>query len=458
MENPFVRYRGMIAGSNSMEREQAEPSGKSINGEIDYSTPPRKQRRALGNMFFATDKLLLKKMLRAIGNPPVQVELWNGRTISNHNGNEVARILIHDRGALLKVIADPELCFGEMYSAQRIDVQGNFLDFLEAAYRVWPLRSQEKFGKRLLAPFYGAHRNTLNGSRRNIHHHYDIGNDFYKLWLDERMLYTCAYFPTPDTSLEDAQLAKMDHVCRKLRLRPGDKVVEAGCGWGALALHMGKHYGAKVTAYNISTEQISFARQRAQAEGLAGQVEFIEDDYRNVSGEFDVFASVGMLEHVGTDHYQELGAVIDRTLKDDGRGLIHSIGLNYPRPMDAWTERHIFPGANPPSLAQMMQVFEPFDFSVLDVENLRLHYAKTLEHWLQRYENNIDHVTKMFDPAFVRAWRLYLAGSVTAFRNGGMQLFQVSFARAGNNQIPWTRQYLYDSRHTVSPATSDGKL
>lgn len=444
-----------------MRHEQTEPSGKSISGGINYPAPAgepaSEQRRMLGNMVFATDKLLLTKMLRAIGDPPVQLVLWNGQAISNHKGNEVARIIIRDRGALLNLIADPELCFGEMYSAQRIDVQGSLLDFLEAAYRAFPLRNQEKIGKRLLAPFYDARRNTLNGSRRNIHHHYDIGNDFYKLWLDERMLYTCAYFPNPYISLEDAQLAKMDHVCRKLRLQPGDKVVEAGCGWGALALHMAKHYGVKVTAYNISSEQIIFARQRAQAEGLDVQVEFIEDDYRNVSGKFDVFVSVGMLEHVGTDHYQELGAVIDRTLKDNGRGLIHSIGLNYPRPMDAWTERHIFPGANPPSLAQMMQIFEPFDFSVLDVENLRLHYAKTLEHWLQRYENNVDRVTEMFDPAFVRAWRLYLAGSFTAFKMGGMQLFQVSFARAGNNHIPWTRRYLYEAQ-TISSETSGGIL
>jgi cyclopropane-fatty-acyl-phospholipid synthase len=440
-----------------MRRGQTEPSGKSIGGEINFPMPQEKRRRTLGNMFFATDKLLLTKMLRAIGDPPVGLELWNGQMVSNHKGNEIARILIHDRGALLNLIADPELCFGEMYSDQRIDVQGNLLDFLETAYRAWPLRSQDKFGKKLLAPFYDARRNTLNGSRRNIRHHYDIGNDFYKLWLDERMVYTCAYFPEPNASLEDAQLAKMDHVCRKLRLQPGDKVVEAGCGWGALALHMARHYGAKVTAYNISSEQIVFARQRAQAEGLDGQVEFIEDDYRNVRGECDVFVSIGMLEHVGTDHYQELGAVIDRTLRNDGRGLIHTIGLNYPRPMDAWTERHIFPGASPPSLAQMMQIFEPYDFSVLDVENLRLHYAKTLEHWLQRYENNIDRVTGMFDTTFVRAWRLYLAGSLTAFKMGGMQLFQVSFARAGNNQIPWTRQYLYESQLPAS-GTSDGKL
>lgn len=308
-----------------------------------------------------------------------------------------------------------------------------------------------------MAPLIDIRNNTITGSRHNIQHHYDIGNDFYKLWLDERMLYTCAYFPHPGASLEVAQIAKMDHVCRKLDLRPGDKVVEAGCGWGALAMHMAKHYGVTVRAYNISHEQIAHARERAHAEGLDGKVEFIEDDYRNVKGQFDAFVSVGMLEHVGTDHYRELGDVIDRSLKDDGRGLIHTIGLNYPRPMDAWAERHIFPGANPPSLAQMMQIFEPYDFSVLNVESLRLHYAKTLEHWLQRYEDNVEHVSRMFDEQFVLAWRLYLAGSLTSFKTGNMQLFQVTFSRAGNNQIPWTRRYLYEPEYQ-STGETDGDM
>jgi cyclopropane-fatty-acyl-phospholipid synthase len=440
-----------------MRQEQVEPSNKPVGSSIGYISSTQEQGQTFGSMFFAPEKLLLSRMMRAIGDPPLQIVLWNGQKISPHDGNSVAQVFIRDRGALLKLVTDPELNFGEMYAAQRIEVRGNLLDFLDVVYRAWPLRSKGRIGKMLLAPLNEARRNTLSGSRRNIQHHYDIGNDFYRLWLDEKMLYTCAYFPDQSSSLEDAQLAKMDHVCRKLRLQPGERVIEAGCGWGALARHMARHYGVTVQAYNISREQISFARERAQAEGLAGKVEYIEDDYRNVQGKFDAFVSVGMLEHVGTENYAALGEVIDRCLKGNGRGLIHSIGLNFPRPMDAWTERHIFPGANPPSLAQMMLIFEPYDFTVLDVENLRLHYARTLEHWLQRYEDNIDQVTEMFDSEFARAWRLYLAGSLTAFKNGGMQLFQVAFTRSGNNQIPLTRQYLYEPQHAPS-GEDHGKL
>jgi cyclopropane-fatty-acyl-phospholipid synthase len=432
-----------------MRQEQTEPSSKPISGGFDYLEPPKEQHLSLVKKFFAMERFLLAKVMRAFGDPPVHIVLWNGLEIPSNSGCSVARILIHDRDALFKLFVNHELYFGELYSAKRIEVQGNLLDFLEAVFKVWPLPTQDKTIDRLLAPFFDIRNNTITGSQRNIHHHYDIGNDFYRFWLDERMLYTCAYFPDANSSLEDAQFAKMDHVCRKLRLRPGDTVVEAGCGWGALALHMAKHYGVTVQAYNISKEQLSHARERAHADGLDGKVEFIEDDYRNIRGKFDAFVSVGMLEHVGMEHYRELGKVIDRALKDGGRGLIHTIGLNYPRPMDAWAERHIFPGACPPTLAQMMQIFEPLDFSVLDVENLRLHYAKTLEHWLRRFEDNVGHVTKMFDEQFVMAWRLYLAGSLTSFKTGKMQLFQVTFSRASNNQIPWTRQYLHEPNSTI---------
>lgn len=441
---------------NNMGQDQFEPSNQLITEESVCLPDRNGARQNFRGMLFTAEKLLLRSVMNAFGNPPVHVVLWDGLEIPNTNGNAVAQVLLRDRGVLLKLIADPGLNFAELYSAQRIDVIGDLLEFLEAVYQVWPVSNHGKIRK-LLAPFVGLQRNTFSKARSNVSHHYDIGNDFYKLWLDERMLYTCAYFPSPDLTLEDAQLAKMDHVCRKLRLKPGETVVEAGCGWGALSLHMAKHYGVKVKAYNISKEQLAFARERADKEGMNDQVEFIEDDYRNVRGKYDAFVSVGMLEHIGVDHFQELGAVIDRCLKAEGRGLIHSIGMNYPRPIDAWAERYIFPGAGPPSLGQLMQIFEPFDFSVLDVENLRLHYAKTLEHWLRRYENNADQVLEMFDQEFVRAWRLYLAGSVATFKTGDMQLFQVVFTRAGNNQIPWTRQALYEPQSSGIGGTV-GKL
>jgi cyclopropane-fatty-acyl-phospholipid synthase len=428
-----------------MSQERIEADVKAANGGAGRGERESEPRLALGSRVFSAEKLLLARMMESLGNPPLELELWDGQVIETQGNPPVARVLIRDRGALLKLIANPELGFGEMYTADRIGVQGNLVDCLEAIYRALPRTEPGQIGQMLLAPFNAPLRNTLPRARRNIHHHYDIGNDFYKLWLDRDMVYTCAYFPSQTMSLEEAQAAKLDYVCRKLRLAPGETVLETGCGWGALALHMAKHYGATVKAYNISEEQIAYARERARAEGLDGRVQFIEDDYRNADGEFDAFVSVGMLEHVGTDQYEALGTVIDRSLKGAGRGLIHSIGRDRPSPMTPWIERNIFPGACPPSLSQMMQLFEPFGFSVLDVENLRLHYAKTLEHWFERYEANIERVTQMFDPAFVRAWRLYLAGSLAAFRSGDMQLFQVSFSRSGHNRIPWTRQYLYAS-------------
>ncbi len=300
---------------------------------------------------------------------------------------------------------------------------------------------------KLFPALSGYHRrsNSLRGSRKNIHHHYDIGNDFYSLWLDKAaMQYTCAYFPNPDMTLEQAQIAKLHHVCRKLQLKPGQSVVEAGCGWGGLACFMAKEYGVNVTAYNISHEQVAYARSRAEQQGLADKVTFVEDDYRTINGEYDVFVSVGMLEHVGIDNYKALGRLIDRCLKENGVGLIHTIGRNKPALMNAWIEARIFPGGCPPSPGQMMDIFEPYSFSILDVENLRMHYAKTLEHWLHRFEENIDTVTGMYDGVFARAWRLYLSGSIAAFTAGSLQLFQVLFTRQRNNDLPWSRVHLYD--------------
>jgi cyclopropane-fatty-acyl-phospholipid synthase len=404
--------------------------------------PHRYGNEQTGSKASGIDLRLAAAFLKAIGRPPLRLVLWDGKEIASPSPTEVTMV-IHDRSSLWRLFTNPLLHFGDDYCSGRIEIEGGLVAFLETVYR--SMARTPRFRQRSDPTAYRRNQprlNSLSGSRQNIHHHYDIGNSFYQLWLDAEMLYTCAYFPDQAASLEEAQIAKMDLVCRKLRLQAGQTVVEAGCGWGSLARHMAGRYGVTVKAYNISGEQIAYARERAGAEGLAGQIEYIEDDYRNITGTYDVFVSVGMLEHVGPDHYRELGGIIDRSLKEQGLGLIHTIGQNMAAPMSPWFLKRIFPGSYPPTLRELMEVFEPWDFTVLDVENLRLHYAKTCEHWLERFELNRDRVREMFDESFVRAWRLYLSGCISNFNVGSLQLFQVVFSRSANNLVPLTRAHL----------------
>jgi cyclopropane-fatty-acyl-phospholipid synthase len=387
---------------------------------------------------------LLARLLTYLGNPPLEfVLVWTGERIAPAGADIVAHVRVSNRATLLGILADPQVKFPDAYSEGRVEIEGDLVQLLETVYSAGRNGPQPSAMRRLVEHLRRPHVNTLTRSRENIHHHYDIGNEFYSLWLGETMAYTCAYYPAPSITLDEAQRAKMDHVCRKLRLRPGESVVEAGCGWGTLALHMAQHYGVKVRAFNISREQVAFARARAASLGLSSQVEYVEDDYRNISGHYDAFVSVGMLEHVGVADYASLGQVIARSIGTRGRGLIHSIGRNRRAPLQPWIEKRIFPGAYPPSLAEMMQIFEPWDFSVLDVENLRLHYAQTLRDWLALFETTSSRVRAMFDEKFVRMWRMYLAGSIAGFTTGALQLFQVVFAPRDNNDVPMTREHLY---------------
>ncbi len=385
------------------------------------------------------DRWVASQLARRMDSERVRIALWDEP--AERGDGSVTVMRIGDPGTLWKLVSDPELQFGDLYSSGRITVEGDLMALVEQGYRnagTDPVSARlRRMARRVPAP-------DLADSRRNIHHHYDLGNDFYRLWLDrEALQYTCAYYADPSMTLEEAQQAKMHHVCRKLRLRPGDRVVEAGSGWGGFALFMAKQYGVEVRSFNISREQIQHARDWARREDLQDRVEFVEDDFRNIDGEYDAFVSIGMLEHVGPANYEGMGRLMSRVLTHEGRGLVHTIGRDRPRPLNSWIDRRIFPGAYPPTLRQMMDLFEPNGLSVLDVENIRLHYAKTLQGWLDRYEQNVDHVRDMFDETFVRAWRLYLTGSIAAFVHGNLQLFQVLFARSGVNEIPWTRADIY---------------
>jgi cyclopropane-fatty-acyl-phospholipid synthase len=396
----------------------------------------------------AIDQWLVTRLLGVIGNPPVAVRLANGQEVNAcGTGSPRVKVRLHDRKALFALLYKPTLTFGELYCEGRLTVEGDVARALDVIY-TGVLSSERGSGRvrRLARRLFqtSPETSTLKRSRENIHTHYDLGNEFYELWLDrDYTQYTCAYYPTPEVTLEEAQAAKLELVCRKLALQPGESVVEAGGGWGGLARYLAHNYGVRVRSYNISREQVAYSQQRAQREGLSNAIEFVEDDYRNITGTYDAFVSVGMLEHVGYESYSGLGRVIDRCVKDTGRGLIHSIGQNVPRHMNPWIESYIFPGAYPPTLRQMMNVFEPVGLSIVDVENLRPHYARTLEQWRERFEANVEKVRDLFDDRFVRAWRLYLSGSLSAFTTGQLQLFQVLFQRPGCSALPVTRQHLF---------------
>src|SRR5262245_3323167 len=263
-----------------------------------------RRARAASSAPTAVDRWLAGRLRHRLASAPIQYELWDGFQLPSPAGPAVATVQFKSRSALLACLRNPDLNFGEGYMSGAIEVRGDLLASLEAIYRALGVPTDRGLAR--------ARTNDLRSAEDNVHHHYDLGNEFYRLWLDSAMVYTCAYFPTPEASLDQAQMAKMDLVCRKLGLRPGDRVVEAGCGWGALALYMAEHYGVTVRAFNVSAEQIAYARERAKQSGLSQRVEFVDDDYRNVNGPFDVFVSIGMLEHVGRDHYPTLGQVIDR--------------------------------------------------------------------------------------------------------------------------------------------------
>ncbi|MCE2515759.1 MAG: class I SAM-dependent methyltransferase [Acidobacteria bacterium] len=399
----------------------------------------------------SADRYVLRKIQAKLRDAPVRVTLWDGSTCYE-GATPVATICIADRRSLWRVVRHQDVGLGDGFRDGGITLEGDLVGAVEAVFRVNRAHWTAARAARRQRPWWRS--NTRGRAAANVGHHYDLGNDFYRLWLDRRMVYTCAYYATPEMTLDDAQVAKLDLVCRKLRLRPGERVVEAGSGWGALALHMARHYGVSVRSFNLSREQVAYARRWAREESLDDRVEFVQDDYRNVSGRYDAFVSVGMLEHVGPPHYEALGKVIDRCLPPDaGRGLLHFIGRDRPALLNAWIRKRVFPGAYPPTVSEVAEaVLEPWDLSILDVENLRLHYDRTCGDWLARFEAAEAQVIAMTGPDLYRTWRLYLAGSQAAFRTGWMQLFQIVFRRGGDNDLAWTRDALYQGGAAAEPA------
>jgi cyclopropane-fatty-acyl-phospholipid synthase len=292
--------------------------------------------------------------------------------------------------------------------------------------------------------------NPAARAQRNVAHHYDLNGRLYSLFLDRDRQYSCAYFPTGNETLEEAQLAKKHHIAAKLRLdRPGLEVLDIGCGWGGLALTLARDYGAKVLGITLSQEQLAEARARAEAEGLADRVRFELRDYRAVSETFDRVVSVGMFEHVGVNHYREFFGTARRVLRPDGVMLLHTIGrTDGPGATNPWLAKYIFPGGYSPALSEVLLPLERSGLFVTDVEVLRLHYAETLRHWRRRFAANRDAIAAIYDERFCRMFEFYLCGSELAFRHEGHVIFQIQFAH-DQRAVPLTRDYITETERRV---------
>lgn len=384
-----------------------------------------------------------KKMMETIfnrldANIPFAVEFADG-TLKEY-GKQEPRFVIKfsEKFSLKKLLSEPSMAFGEAYMNGDIEVVGKIEDLISLAFhnkqQLWT-KSMPKLPNL-----------PLKKAKNNVEHHYDIGNEFYALWLDETMSYSCAYFIEEDDTLGQAQLNKIDHVLKKLQLTEGETLLDIGSGWGELIIRATLSYGVKSHGVTLSEEQFKKTKQRIEQLGLEEWVTVDLMDYRELLKKdqfYDKIASIGMFEHVGQKDYPVFMDTVNTVLKDRGVALLHTITHQKEEAGDPWIQKYIFPGGYIPSLREIIALLPEYKFHVIDIESLRLHYAKTLDLWGVRFEETADESEKMYGEEFVRMWRLYLQSSASFFRNGGLDLHQILFTKNVNNDLKLTRYHLY---------------
>ena len=371
------------------------------------------------------------------------IDFWDGDKISFGKTPSVT-LRLKDEECVKKIISSGYLGFAESYMDKALEIVGDVQKLFRMGFSInfdeCGLSLIEKLRFFIISLL---NRDTLRRVPKNISHHYDLGNEFYTLFLDKTMTYSCAYFNQENDSLKQAQLNKYEHISRKLMLTPGESLLDIGCGWGGMLIYAAQNCGINGVGITLSKKQHEYANQKIEELGLEDQIKFIYKDYRQLNGKFDKVISIGMFEHVGKKFIPIFIKKVSDLLKSKGLGLLHTIGKDTPSPGDPWTLKYIFPGGYIPCLSEIVHEMGKNGFSILDVENLRQHYAKTLERWAENYEQNIEKVQAMFDEAFVRRWRLFLNGSIAGFRYGNTRLFQVLFSNGINNELPQTRAHVY---------------
>jgi cyclopropane-fatty-acyl-phospholipid synthase len=397
------------------------------------------------------DQLLVRQVRRRVeaSGLPVAVELWNGQRI----GRDPAAVRVRLRQPTsLKAMADPDLGrLARAYVEGALDLEGSARDILTLGDQFCHASEAKQ---KTAAERWKWWRHTRTQDRRNIAYHYDVSNDFYGLWLDARRVYSCAYFRTPDMNLDAAQEAKLDHICRKLALQPGERLLDIGCGWGGLILHAAERYGVHAVGITLSDDQHAYVQSLIAQRGLADRVQVFCKDYRDVDEPeaYDKIASVGMFEHVGRAH---LGAYFDRIaalLKPGGLVLNHGITTCAPQAcglgsgIAEFVQDYVFPGGELVHASDVLCAAATSGLECLDAENLRPHYGKTLWHWVSRLEDHATQARHLIGEHKYRIWRIYMAGSAYAFEHGWMELWQVLAGKriAGRQpNYPFSRDYIY---------------
>ncbi|QII47152.1 class I SAM-dependent methyltransferase [Flagellimonas oceani] len=390
------------------------------------------------------DKVLIKTFLKNISDQTFTLVFWDGETHEIGEGEFKFKIIIHNFPGKKELFADPSTALGEAYMTGDIELVGNLQEIVESIMR----RNKSFLNESKLLGMLGKCSPVgKRTSERDIAHHYDIGNDFYALWLDPTMSYSCAYFKTGSDSLYDAQMNKIHHILKKLNLREGQTLLDIGCGWGFLAIEAAKKYRVRVLGITLSKEQLKKAQERIKDEGLQVLVAVKLMDYRGLEKiglKFDHVVSVGMAEHVGKANLPLYFKNVNAVLKETGLFLLHNITNVLETEVNAFIAKYIFPGGYIPSLREELYLAADLGFHTIDIESLRLHYMKTLMHWAERFEGNMDKIETMFDTKFIRMWRLYLNACAAAFHYAKIDLHQILLSKGANNQLPLTRQYIYD--------------
>lgn len=390
------------------------------------------------------NKNIVKSIAEHLSDKPFDLEYWDGEIIKYGEGEPEFKLIIKNFPSKKELLSDPSVALGEAYMKGDIDIEGDLQKFFESI-----IRNKDSFmnkntvfrlASKIKAP-------SLMKSKKDIAHHYDIGNDFYSLWLDKTMSYSCGYFKNPTDTLYDAQMNKIHHILKKLNLKEGQHLLDIGCGWGYLIIEAAKLYKVKALGITLSEEQFKKAKERIKQEGLEDLVDVQLMDYRNLEKsnlEFDRIVSVGMAEHVGHTNLPLFFKNVDSVLKESGLFLLHNITNLVETEGNKWITTYIFPGGYLPTLREELNIAADINFRTLDVESLRLHYMKTLEEWCKNFMNHLDEERDMFDDEFLRMWHLYLATCAAAFHYWDIDIHQILFSKGINNTLPMTRKYLYE--------------